>query len=135
MNNNKSIFKFILDYFNAIEQTRSAGKARSQRSKKSKQTLQASPQAVVFKKYKEFLNNYNVYNLYKITVIHHYDYLIYYLESNMGNNSDLFYNNDTEIFRNLINLEIKLKKFYKYRDRVSSQAIPNFNLFIFLPMC
>ena len=83
---NNNIFEFILDYF---------------KKKKTK---------AIFKKYNNFLNDYNVYNLYKIAVRYHYDFLIYYLDSNMGNHSGLFYNNDAEIFRNLINLEIKLKK-------------------------
>ena len=101
-NNNNNIFEFILDYFN---------------EKKTK---------AVFKKYNNFFNNYNVYNLYKIAIQFHYDFLIYYLNSN-----NLFcnFNNDTKICKNLLNLEIKLKKIYKYRDRV---VIPNFNLFIFL---
>ena len=118
MDNNNNIFKFILDYFNA---------------KKSEQKVscKASRKAVV-KKYNNFLNNYNVYNLYKIAIQSHYDFLIYYLNSN-----NLFcnFNNDTKICKKLINLEIKLKKIYKYQDRVSSLVIPNFNLFIFLKIC
>ena len=106
---NNNIFEFILDYFNEQKST--------------------SRRKVVLKKYNNFLNSYNVYNLYKIAIQFHYDFLIYYLNSN-----NLFcnFNNDTKIYKNLLNLKIKLKKIYKYQDRVSSLVIPTFNFFIFL---
>ena len=94
MNNNNSIFKFILDYF------------KNKKIDKSK--------------YNNFLNDYNVYNLYKIAIQFHYDFLIYYLY--VFN----FSCDETVIFKNLINLEIKLKKFYK----IKAFKIPKFNLFI-----
>ena len=71
-------------------------------------------------KYNNFLNEYNVYNLYKIAIQFHYDFLTYYLY--VFN----FYCDKTEILRNLINLEIKIKNFYKCHNLV----IPKFNLFI-----
>ena len=108
--NNNNIFKFILDYFSEKKSNRKA----------------------VLKKYNNFLNNYNVYNLYKIAIQYHYDFLIYYLNSN-----NLFcnFNNDTKICKNLLNLEIKLKKIYKCREHVIIPTFNFFNFFIFLKIC
>ena len=73
------------------------------------------------KKYKGFLNNYNVYNLFKLAINSYYNFIIDYL--NLNN----FNCDHTEIFRNLVNLEIRLRKIYKIRKRKT----PTFNLFIF----
>ena len=61
------------------------------------------------KKYEKFLNEYNVYNLCKKAKMYHYHFLVYYLGSR------IFYENDKEIFKDLKNLKIELKKFYNHR--------------------
>ena len=87
----------------------------------------AGNKKAVLKKYNNFLNNYNVYNLFKVAIKSHHDFLIYCITWRS--------NNDIKIYKNLINLEIKLKKIYKYRDRVCETCIPTFNFFIFLKIC
>ena len=107
MNNN--IFEFILDYL------------------KTK---------TIDKKYENFLNEYNVYNLVKIAKTYHYHFLVYYLSSRA------YYGPDLEgceaascklISKDLKNLKIELKKFYKHRDIKILRAtlsIKKLNIFI-----
>ena len=83
------------------------------------------------KKYENFLNEYNVYNLVKIAKTYHYHFLVYYLSSRAYYGPDLEGYVHKQISKDLKNLKIELKNFYNRR----SQVIPNFNLFIFLPMC
>ena len=95
------IFEFILDYFKDFKD-----------GKNSK----------IDKKYNNWLKDENVYNLFKIAINKYYNSLFFYLD-HKGYNCNFMEN-----FKNLINLEIKLRKIYKIRKR----KLPTFNLFIFV---